>query len=73
MLFLVRHMDPTMKVRESVGRHEKPAVRPRKFATHKKKRMELGKNKLISKTVQWILIYKTKNFCFEKWSFMKHK
>ena len=26
-------MDPAMKVRESVGRHAKPAVRPRKFVT----------------------------------------
>ena len=25
-----------------------------------------GKCKLISRTVQWILIYKTKSFCFEK-------
>ena len=30
------------------------------------KHTELGKNKLISRTVQWILIYKTKSFCFEK-------
>ena len=28
--------------------------------------MELGKNKLISKIAQWILIYKTKSFCFGK-------
>ena len=31
--FLVRHMYPAMKVRESVERRAKPAVRPRKFAT----------------------------------------
>ena len=34
-LFLVIHMCPTVKAHESVGRLEKPAVRPRKFATHK--------------------------------------
>ena len=34
-VFLVRHMYPTMKVCESVGRLAKPAVRPRKFVTHK--------------------------------------
>ena len=35
-VFLVIHMCPTMKACESVGRHAKPTVRPRKFATHKK-------------------------------------
>ena len=34
-VFLVRHMYPAMNVRESVGKHAKPAMRPRKFATHK--------------------------------------
>ena len=34
-VFLVRHMDSAMKVRESVGRRAKPTVRPWKFATHK--------------------------------------
>ena len=35
-LFLVIHMCPTVKARESVRRLAKSAVRPRKFATHKK-------------------------------------
>ena len=35
-LFLVIHMCQTVKARESVGRLAKPAVRPQKFATHKK-------------------------------------
>ena len=30
------------------------------------KHTELGKHKLISGTIQWILIYKTKSFCFFK-------
>ena len=34
-VFLVRHMYLAMKVRESLGRRAKPAVRPWKFATHK--------------------------------------
>ena len=33
---------------------------------------KIGKCKLISRTVQWILIYKTKSFCFEKWPLMEH-
>ena len=37
------------------------------------KHTELGKCKLISGTVQWILIYKTKSFYFEKWPLMEHK
>ena len=37
------------------------------------KHTELGRCKLISRTVQWILIYKTKSFCFEKkWPLMEH-
>ena len=36
LLVLVIHMCPTVKARESVGRLVKPAVRLRKFATHKK-------------------------------------
>ena len=36
------------------------------------KHTEFGKCKLISGTVQWILIYKTNSFCFEKWSLMEH-
>ena len=35
------------------------------------KQMELGKCKFISGIVQWILIYKTKSFCFEKWPLME--
>ena len=35
LLFLVIHMCPTVKACESVGRFAKPAMRPRKFATHK--------------------------------------
>ena len=35
-VFLVIHMCPTVNSRESVGRRAKPAVRPRKFAIHKK-------------------------------------
>ena len=35
-LVLVIHMCPTVKARENVGRLTKPAMRPRKFATHKK-------------------------------------
>ena len=35
-IFLVIYMCLTVKTRESVGRLTKPAVRPRKFATHKK-------------------------------------
>ena len=34
-LFFVIHMCQIVKARESVGRLVKPAVRPRKFATHK--------------------------------------
>ena len=30
------------------------------------KHTKLRKHKLISGTIQWILIYKTKRFCFEK-------
>ena len=37
-VFLVRLMYPAMKVYESVGKRAKPAVRPRKFATHKNTR-----------------------------------
>ena len=37
-IFLIRHMYPVMKVREKVGRHAKPTVRPRKFATYKNTR-----------------------------------
>ena len=37
-IFLVGHMYLVMKVRKSVGRREKPAVRPRKFSTHKNTR-----------------------------------
>ena len=33
ILFLVRHMYPAMKFRESVGRRAKPEVRIRKLAT----------------------------------------
>ena len=36
------------------------------------KHTELGKRKLILGTIQWILIYKTKGFCFEKLPFMEH-
>ena len=36
------------------------------------KHTELGKCKLISGTVQGILIYKTKSLCFEKWPLMEH-
>ena len=36
------------------------------------KHTEFGKCKLISGIVQWILIYKTKSFCFEKWPLMEH-
>ena len=35
-IFLVIHMCLMMKASESVGRHAKPTMRPRKFATHKK-------------------------------------
>ena len=35
-MFLVIHMCPTVRAQESVGRRVKPAMRPRKFATHKK-------------------------------------
>ena len=34
-LFLVIHMGPMVKAHENVGKLAKPAVRPRKFATHK--------------------------------------
>ena len=36
LVFLVIHICPMVKANESVGRHVKPAVRPRKFATHKR-------------------------------------
>ena len=36
LVFLVIHMCPMVKARESVGRCAKPTVRPRKFATHKR-------------------------------------
>ena len=42
-----------MKVRESVGRRAKPAVRPRKFATHKNTRHLLNLNKYW-RVVQWV-------------------
>ena len=35
LLYLVIHMCPMVKVRESVGRLAKPVVRPQKFVTHK--------------------------------------
>ena len=34
-VFLVIHMYPAMKFRESIGRRAKLAVRPRNFATYK--------------------------------------
>ena len=37
-IFLVRHMYPAMKFRESVEKRVKLAVRPRNFATHKNTR-----------------------------------
>ena len=36
LVFLVIHMCQTVKARESVGKRTKPAVKPRKFAFHKK-------------------------------------
>ena len=36
LIFFVIHMCPTVKAHESVGRHEKVAVRHRKFATQKR-------------------------------------
>ena len=36
VIFLVTHMDPSVKARKIVGRFAKPAVGPRKFATHKR-------------------------------------
>ena len=36
LVFLVIYICPMVKANESVGRHVKPAVRPRKFATHKR-------------------------------------
>ena len=41
-------------------------VNPKIHDPHMHKHTELGKHKLISGIVQWILIYKTKSFCFEK-------
>ena len=67
LVFLVRHMYPSMKVRESVGRHAKPAVRPRKFSTHKNTR------DLVKTSEYWSLsngfsLIKQKAFVLEKWS-----
>ena len=53
ILLLVKHMYPTMKVYESVGRREKLAVRPRKFVTHKNTRDLMKLNKYW-KVVQWV-------------------
>ena len=41
-------------------------VNPEIHGSQIHKHTELGKHKLISGTVQWILIYKTKRFFFEK-------
>ena len=46
-------------------------VNPKIRGPQMHKHMELGKCKLISGTVQWILIYKTKSFYFEKWPLME--
>ena len=53
ILFLVRHIYPTMKVRESVGRRTKPTMRPRQFATHKNT-LDLVNSNEYWKVVQWV-------------------
>ena len=42
-----------MKVRESVRRRAKPAVRPQKFATHKNTQDLINENKY-RRVVQWV-------------------
>ena len=53
ILFLVKHMYPTMKVRESVGRRTKLVVRHQKFVTQINTR-ELVKLKKHWRIVQWV-------------------
>ena len=62
-----------MKDRKNVGKacdilRSKPEIHGPQMHKH----TELGKCKLILGTVHWILIYKTKSFCFEKWPLMEH-
>ena len=56
-VFLVIHMFLMVKARESVGMRAKPAVRPRKFAVHKRY-MTLQK--------KWSFEYDIQNFWFQE-------
>ena len=64
-------MYPAMKVSENVGRHEKPAVRPQKFATHKNTR-DLVKTSEYQSLSNGFLFIKQKDFVLEKLSLMEH-
>ena len=72
LVFLVRHMYPGMKVRESVGRRAKPAVRTQKFITHKSTR-DLVKTSEYRSLSNGFSLIKQKAFVLEKWSLMEHK
>ena len=59
-----------MKVRKSLGRHAKPAVRPQKFATHKNTR-DLENSNEYWWVVQWIkLLGETSMTGFHTWHCM---
>ena len=72
-LFLVNHMYPAMKVRESVERCAKPAVRPRKFATQTNT-WDLMKVNKYWKVVQWVKSFsETPMTGFHTWHLHGHK
>ena len=69
-VFLVIHMYPTVKAHGSVGRHAKPVVRPRKFATHKR-HMILQKKWSLEYDIQKVLVYKQNEILFENDHWMR--
>ena len=71
LVFLVRHMYPTMKVHESVGRRANPALRPRKFVTPKNIQGSVKTSDYLSLSNGFLFI-KQKAFVLEKWSLMEH-
>ena len=62
VIFLVTHMDPSVKARKSVGRFTKPAVR---LATHKR-HMDFLKQMIIEVNIQKDFGLKTNEICFVK-------
>ena len=64
LIFFVIHMCPTVKARISVGRRVKPAMRPKKFATHKR-HMICKRKKSLEYDIQKVLVYKQNENLFE--------